>query len=73
MIKSDNHLAIRWNSQSLTLCGLRMDDLNVYWADAVSAIKKNSEYKGIKFCEQCLMIKKKRKIKQLTAEECKKA
>ncbi len=69
--KFKNHLAIRW--ENITLCGKNGIYLNVYWADAYKRIKLDPDNRDIKFCQTCLKVKKKRKIKQLTAEECKKA
>ncbi len=70
-----NHLSIRkfYDYPSVTLCGLKGKELGVYWADAVKSIKSKPEYNRIKFCSNRLRIMKARKIKQLTAEECKKA
>ena len=67
-----NHLAIRYSP--ITLCGISSKlPANVYWADAVKAIKSNPDYKVIKFCANCNKIFKSKRIKQLTAEECKQA
>lgn len=69
-----NHLAIRHNF--VTLCGVNYENKQLpfrrtFWADAVKVIKANPDYKGVNFCSNCLRILKTKRIRQLTAQECK--
>lgn len=71
-----NHIADRYQNGGYVFCGLnytKKSYLGAWWGDAIKTIKSNPDYKGIKFCKNCYKIWKKKKIRQLTAEECRKA
>ncbi len=68
---STNHLAVR--NSSFSMCGHNTEGKNTIWADAFSVVKNNPEYKGIQFCMHCLKVFRTKNIRQLTAEECRKA
>ena len=67
-----HHIALRY--KDFTFCGKFIDSIyHCFWADSIKVVKSNPDYKGAKFCKSCMKISKLKKIKQLTAEECKKA
>lgn len=76
MNNTKNHIATRY--KDITFCGLDYEKLNpfnvsLWWADAIKTIKSDPDYRGIKFCGNCMKIWKKKRIKQLNPQECKEA
>jgi hypothetical protein len=69
--RNKTHIAERYRVD--TLCGKNSNRVicNVFWLDSIKAVKSNPEWKGVKFCGNCMKIFKSKKIKQLTAEQCK--